>query len=50
MKTEAAERRDEAVLPHQRQFRRIGDDATQHVYGSVKDYYRKEYFVATDAP
>ncbi len=50
VKTEAAKRCDEPVLPHQRQIpKQIDDGASQHVYITVEDYYRKEYFEVIDA-
>ncbi len=50
VKTEAAERCDEPVLPRQQQIpKQIDDGASQHVYITVEDYYRKEYFEVIDA-
>ena len=51
VKNEASEKCDPPVLPRQRQIPRRIDDGyiAQHVFTSVEDHYRKEYFEAIDA-
>ena len=50
MKNEASEKCDPPVLPRQRQIpRRIDDGIAQHIFTSVEDHYRKEYFEVIDA-
>ena len=45
VKNEASEKCDPPVLPRQRQIpRRIDDGIAQHIFTSVEDHYRKEYF------
>ena len=50
VKEEAKDKCDPPVLPHQRQLsRRIDDGASRHVFNSVEQFYRKEYFEAIDS-
>ena len=49
VKEECVNRCDLPILPRQRQLpRRINVGTAHHVFSSVEDYFRKEYFEAID--
>ena len=50
LKIEVSETCNPPIFPRQRQIpRRIDDGIAQHVFTSVEDHYRKEYFEVIDA-
>ena len=49
MKKEASSRCDSPVLPRQRQIpKRLDSGSSQHVFTSVEEYFRKDYYEAID--
>ena len=49
VKEEASSRYDSSVLPKQRQIpRRLDRGLSQHVFTSVEEYFRKDYYEAID--